>query len=150
MMSCYRPSFRCRPPGRSTSPKPSIFSCSTGCCWTGWPVEVFLDVDWAISRDVAIQPVERPAYALPSPLTSAVSARRPVVKPGERSLTSYLLLPRPGDLGKAVIVPVTFALGSAAVGGTTASRLSHGVLVWLVLEFLVYQARYQWNDIRGF
>ena len=24
------------------------------------------------------------------------------------------------------------------------------VLVWLVIEYLVYQARYQWNDIRGF
>jgi hypothetical protein len=99
---------------------------------------------------VTIRPAERPAYALPSPLTSAVSARRKQVEPGERSLTSYLLLPRPGDLAKAVIVPVSFALGSAAVGGTTASRLFHGLVVWLVLELLVYQARYQWNDIRGF
>src|SRR5207253_1244883 len=30
------------------------------------------------------------------------------------------------------------------------TQLWQAVLVWLVLELLVYQARYQWNDVRGF
>lgn len=66
-----------------------------------------------------------------------------------RSLRSYLLLPRPGDLVKAWIFPATFALGAlaAGVGGEQALRAA---IVWVALELLIYQARYQWNDIRGF
>jgi hypothetical protein len=68
----------------------------------------------------------------------------------ERTLPSYLLVPRPKDLVKAVVLPLTFALGAAAAGGVTASQVWRAALVWLVLELLAYQARYQWNDIRGF
>jgi hypothetical protein len=68
----------------------------------------------------------------------------------DRKLLSYLVVPRPKDLVKAVVVPVTFALGAAAGGGVTASQVWRAALVWLVLELLAYQARYQWNDVRGF
>jgi hypothetical protein len=66
-----------------------------------------------------------------------------------RSLRSYLLLPRPGDLVKAWIFPATFAIGVLAngVGGQQVLRAG---IVWIALELLIYQARYQWNDIRGF
>jgi hypothetical protein len=89
---------------------------------------------------------------VPSPVATLPPVRRPVraVPRGGRSLASYLVLPRPGDLGKAVIVPAAFALGTAAVGGTSMTRAWHAALVWFVLELLVYQARYQWNDVRGF
>jgi hypothetical protein len=76
--------------------------------------------------------------------------------PGERSLNSFLLLPRnQEELLKALFIPVCFGLGS---------WLSPGALPWntqrfwevagagfgffLVFEFLVYQARYLLNDIK--
>jgi hypothetical protein len=66
-----------------------------------------------------------------------------------RSLRSYLLLPRPGDLVKAWIFPATFAIGVLAEGVGGEQVLRAGA-VWIALELLIYQARYQWNDIRGF
>jgi hypothetical protein len=68
----------------------------------------------------------------------------------ERSLASYLLLPRPGDLVKAWIFPAAFAFGALAGGGVGGRELLRAVIAWVALEFLIYQARYQWNDIRGF
>jgi hypothetical protein len=68
---------------------------------------------------------------------------------GERSLRSYLLMPRPGDLVKAWIFPVAFALGVLA-DGASAAETARAAVVWGALELLIYQARYQWNDIRGF
>ncbi|HEX2264809.1 MAG TPA: hypothetical protein VHH14_00850, partial [Solirubrobacterales bacterium] len=68
----------------------------------------------------------------------------------ERSLRSYLLLPRPGDLVKAWIFPAAFALGVLAAGGASGREVLRAALIWLALELLIYQARYQWNDIRGF
>src|SRR4051794_40691941 len=67
-----------------------------------------------------------------------------------RSLRSYLLLPRPGDCGKAWLFLATLVLGMAASGSVSSPRLVRALIVWAALEFLVYQARYQWNDIRGF
>jgi hypothetical protein len=68
----------------------------------------------------------------------------------ERSLGGYLLLPRPGDLIKAWIFPAAFALGVLATGGSSDHRLARAAVIWIALELLIYQARYQWNDIRGF
>jgi hypothetical protein len=68
----------------------------------------------------------------------------------ERSLRSYLLLPRPGDLVKAGIFPLTFALGVLAAGGARGEEALRAAVIWFALELLIYQARYQWNDIRGF
>jgi hypothetical protein len=67
----------------------------------------------------------------------------------ERSLRSYLLLPRPGDLVKAWIFPAAFVLGVLAAGAS-GEQVLRAVVVWFALELLIYQARYQWNDIRGF
>lgn len=73
---------------------------------------------------------------------------------GGRSLLSYLVLSRPGDLVKAVILPLTFALGAAcgAVAGDPpdAAGVARAAVIWVALEALLYQARYQWNDARGF
>jgi hypothetical protein len=68
----------------------------------------------------------------------------------ERSLASYLLLPRPGDLVKAWIFPAAFAFGALAGGGVGGRELLRAAVAWMALELLIYQARYQWNDIRGF
>lgn len=68
----------------------------------------------------------------------------------ERSLRDYLLLPRPGDLVKAWIFPAAFLLGVLGAGGASGGEVLRAALVWIALELLIYQARYQWNDIRGF
>jgi 4-hydroxybenzoate polyprenyltransferase len=41
-------------------------------------------------------------------------------------------------------------VGSAARGLPDISAIGAALIVWVALELLVYQARYQWNDIRGF
>jgi hypothetical protein len=69
---------------------------------------------------------------------------------GGRGLCSYLLLPRPGDLVKAWIFPAAFSFGVLVEGGTGGQELLRAAIVWVALELLIYQARYQWNDIRGF
>jgi hypothetical protein len=75
-----------------------------------------------------------------------------IVKPpvGGRGLRSYLLLPRPADMIKAWILPTTFVFGVLAQGGADSRQLLRAAVVWVALELLLYQARYQWNDIRGF
>ena len=90
--------------------------------------------------------------------TLAPPPGRPAAKPShwlpaagrERTLRSYLLLPRPGDTSKWAIIPAGFTLAVLATGSSSGKLLGQAVLVWLVIEYLVYQARYQWNDIRGF
>lgn len=75
---------------------------------------------------------------------------RPAPSRGRRSLAGYLVMPRPGDAVKALLMPMTFALGVLAVGGVDGRGLLRALLVLVVLEFLIYPARYQWNDVRGF
>jgi len=82
-----------------------------------------------------------------------VPKSRPSVRgaaPRERSLLSYLVLPRPKDAAKAVLLPLTFGLGLLSTGDPDKTALVRAVVVWCALELLVYQARYQWNDARGF
>lgn len=67
----------------------------------------------------------------------------------ERTLRAYLLLPRPGDLVKAWILPLGFALGALGGGAVSVDEVLRGACAWAALELLIYQARYQWNDIRG-
>ncbi|MCW2528841.1 MAG: putative rane protein, partial [Pseudonocardiales bacterium] len=76
--------------------------------------------------------------------TAAGTTSRP------RSMFSYLALPRPGDLGKAIILPVGFGVGSLITSAPTRHELLSLLVVWFAVEYLAYQARYQWNDIRGF
>ncbi len=71
-------------------------------------------------------------------------------EPRPRTLAGYLALPRPGDLSKAVILPLGFVLALAATGRPSGHDLARAAVVWFAVEYLAYQARYQWNDIRGF
>ncbi len=68
---------------------------------------------------------------------------------GERSMWSYLVLPRPQDLVKWFFVPVAYGIGTLLADADAPVAPVYAVLGWLVFEYLVYQARYQWNDIRG-
>lgn len=59
-------------------------------------------------------------------------------------------MPRPKDLVKAMLIPVTYVVGTLAVGGVTTQSLLRAVVVVAAVELLIYPARYQWNDLRGF
>ena len=65
----------------------------------------------------------------------------------ERRLVCYLLVPRPQDLVKALVAPITFIVAAAADGSF--DRWARFVSLWLILELLIYHARYQLNDVRG-
>jgi hypothetical protein len=100
----------------------------------------------------------RPFQAAPQAPASRPAAGRGPAGPtavllptrGRRTLAGYLVMPRPGDAVKALLMPLTFGLGVLANGGTDGRTLLRAALVLAVLELLIYPARYQWNDVRGF
>ena len=67
-------------------------------------------------------------------------------KPG-RGLAVYLLYPRPDAWAKALIAPACFLLAASSSGHF--GNWDRFLVLWLVLELLIYAARYQWNDIQG-
>ena len=66
---------------------------------------------------------------------------------GGRALAAYLAFPRPETWVKALIAPACFVLAATSTGRL--GDWKRFVVLWLVLELLIYAARYQWNDIRG-
>jgi hypothetical protein len=62
-------------------------------------------------------------------------------------LAAYLLIPRRDAWGKALMGPACFAAAACSTGHF--GGWSHFAVLWLVLEVLIYPARYQWNDIAG-
>ena len=85
----------------------------------------------------------RPGTALPQIRTGeALSAPR-----DGRTLLAYLIFPRPEDWVKWLISPGVFVV--VAWSSNDLSRWPTFVGLWLVLEYLIYEARYQWNDVRG-
>ncbi|BBY18962.1 inositol monophosphatase family protein [Mycolicibacterium litorale] len=68
----------------------------------------------------------------------------------QRTLTGYLLMPRPKDLVKASLIPVTYAVGTVATGELSTHSVVRALVVLAAVELLIYPARYQWNDARGF
>ncbi|MFJ7213323.1 hypothetical protein [Amycolatopsis sp. NPDC098790] len=84
------------------------------------------------------------------PLTALAPEAGPIHRPGERSLLSYLVLPRPLDTVKWTFIPIAYAVGAVTAGQWPGgSGLLAAAAGWLVFEYLIYQGRYQWNDIRG-
>lgn len=67
-----------------------------------------------------------------------------------RTLVSYLLLPRPKDAPKGAVLLLAYAIGAVGAGHLDGGSVAQDLVCWLALELLVYQARYQWNDVRGF
>jgi 4-hydroxybenzoate polyprenyltransferase len=65
-----------------------------------------------------------------------------------RGVAAYLLYPRPEAWAKAQVAPACFVLAASSTGDFGAWK--RFLALWLVLEYLIYAARYQWNDIRGF
>ena len=71
--------------------------------------------------------------------------------PKERSILSYMLFPRVDDLIKWLFIPLSSAVAFLAPGGPhwNWTNAANSVITLVVIEYLVYQGRYQWNDIRG-
>ena len=93
------------------------------------------------------QTSRRYRHPVPDLRSVAVAATAPSRR---RTLAGYLVMPRPKDLFKALLLPAGFGLGVLDAGGVSGSTVLRAVLVLAVLELLVYPARYQWNDVRGF
>ncbi|MGC2998798.1 hypothetical protein ACPF8X_10610 [Streptomyces sp. G35A] len=70
--------------------------------------------------------------------------------PRPRSLLGYLVVPRPKDAVKGLLMPFVFVLAVVAGADATGRTVVRALIVWGALELLIYPARYQWNDIRGF
>jgi hypothetical protein len=81
------------------------------------------------------------------PSAGGPSATEGISKSEERNLVSYLMFPRPEDLVKWLLAPAVYAVTALSTG--TWADWGRFVAVWLILEYLIYLARYQWNDIRG-
>jgi hypothetical protein len=62
-------------------------------------------------------------------------------------LAAYLLVPRRDAWGKALMAPACFVAAACSTGHF--GGWARFTVLWLVLELLIYQARYQWNDIAG-
>ena len=62
-------------------------------------------------------------------------------------LTAYLLVPRRDAWGKVLMAPACFVAAACSTGHF--GGWARFTVLWLVLELLIYQARYQWNDIAG-
>lgn len=77
---------------------------------------------------------------------------RPRVHPreeGRRSLGSYLALPRPDSAPKALIALVAGVLAAVTAAGPLLPAAPALLLGTAVYELLLYQCRYQLNDLRG-
>lgn len=81
----------------------------------------------------------------------AVQGERPNVK----WLIRYLIYPRPQDAAKGLFIVTGCFMGALSGGGPDAIISDPAAFVlrvlfcWFILDVLCYQARYQWNDIRG-
>lgn len=100
-----------------------------------------------------VEPEPEWAPGYPPPAARPVPpADVPVDRPARpsRTLLGYLVMPRPKDLFKAALLPVTFGIGVLGAGGASGTTIVRALVVLVALELLIYPARYQWNDIRGF
>lgn len=65
---------------------------------------------------------------------------------GHRTLLSYLVMPRPMELIKALLTPAGFGLGAWFLGDPY--PLQDAFWFWIVFEFVTYHGRYMLNDLR--
>jgi len=67
----------------------------------------------------------------------------------ERSLAGYLILPRPNDLLKVMLLPAVFGIALLASWMRQAAPQDYvGIaVVWAVFDLVLYQGRYMLNDV---
>ncbi len=89
-------------------------------------------------------------------LVARVSLRPDLLMPHAerryRSLASAIVVPRArfDEAVKRLYIPAAFLLGAAARDAWDEIDWLRAVIVFLTFEFLLYDARYQWNDIRNY
>lgn len=68
-------------------------------------------------------------------------------------IVGYYFYPRIVDFQKPLLILLGFIIGlffrNASLVAPTREQMQHLFLVWFTVDFLVYQARYLWNDLRG-
>ena len=69
----------------------------------------------------------------------------------KKSRISYYILPRPNDVAKAGFTAFGVVFGAYLLSDEVplSQLLTYVAVIVFVFEFLVYQGRYIWNDIRG-
>ncbi|MFI0406720.1 hypothetical protein [Actinomadura sp. 3N508] len=80
-------------------------------------------------------------------LPKAGGNARATTHKGERGILSYLFYPRPEEWTKGLFAPIAFGCAAWATGEWGA--LPAFICLWLTLDLLIYQVRYQLNDVRG-
>jgi hypothetical protein len=65
-------------------------------------------------------------------------------------LVTYLLMPRPADVVKWLFLPIGMILGAESTGAAKPWAIWNYVLFIVLFEFMLYPARYMWNDLRDF
>ena len=70
------------------------------------------------------------------------------------SVIKYFVYPKSKDLQKIILIFIGFAIGLFLKNRITevcmiSEQIPNLLYSMLVIDFFVYQARYQWNDIRG-
>jgi len=68
----------------------------------------------------------------------------------ERGILAYLLLPRPEELIKWPFFPIAAIVAFFSTSTVTWPAVGRAAVLFLILEYLLYEARYQLNDLRGF
>ncbi|MCM1235408.1 MAG: hypothetical protein NC489_35355 [Ruminococcus flavefaciens] len=79
-----------------------------------------------------------------------ISTKREKIQRALKAI-GYFIYPKKKDLQKATILVIGFLTGCLFRDGSLkeTGNLCNMAVVWFVIDFLLYQARYQWNDIRG-
>jgi hypothetical protein len=87
-------------------------------------------------------------------LTQEDVLEKPLPVVGERrvagALVRYLFLPRVAEVGKWVFLPSGIVVGALSTSDRMTWSSWDVVLFFVAFEFLLYQARYMWNDLRDF
>lgn len=64
----------------------------------------------------------------------------------------YYFYPKIKDVQKSLLIVIGFLTGIFFKNGNfrmSGKDVFHLIMAWFIIEFLIYQARYLWNDIRG-
>ena len=74
-------------------------------------------------------------------------------KPSKLQVVKYFVYPKTQDLQKPLLIVVGFIIGQLLYDDIwlvpTSEQILRLIITLVTIEFLIYQARYLWNDIRG-
>lgn len=80
------------------------------------------------------------------------AAKKKISKKDMAAVIIYFFYPKKKDAQKPMLIVLGFFTGIFLKEGSfyiTLEEVFCLIIVWLIIDFLLYQARYLWNDIRG-